>query len=91
MILSKMNIIKKTPHLNESNKYHGTFCFIIKSIKFLKDINKLGPFGNKNFSPIFLIKNVKIIKSQIIKNKHISALLIKPKIGSSKAICHLIV
>ena len=79
--------LKKTPHLNESNKYDTELSASALNIKFLKDINKLGPFGNFNFSPIFLIKNVKIIKSQIVKNKHISA-IIKPKIGSSiKAIC----
>jgi len=79
--------LKKTPHLNESNKYDIELSASALNIKFLKDINKLGPFGNFNFSPIFLIKNVKITKSQIVKNKHISA-IIKPKIGSSiKAIC----
>ena len=79
--------LKKTPHLNESNKYDIELSASALNIKFLKDINKLGPFGNFNFSPIFLIKDVKIIKSQIVKNKHISA-IIKPKIGSSiKAIC----
>jgi single-stranded-DNA-specific exonuclease len=79
--------LKKTPHVNESNKYDMEISASALNIKFLKDINKLGPFGNFNFSPIFLIKNVKIIKSQIVKNKHISAIL-KPKIGSSiKAIC----
>ena len=79
--------LKKSPHLNESNKYDIELSASALNAKFLKDINKLGPFGNLNSSPIFLIKNVKIIKSQIVKNKHISA-LIKPKIGSSiKAIC----
>ena len=79
--------LKKAPHLNDSNKYDTELSASALNIKFLKDINKLGPFGNFNFSPIFLIKNVKIIKSQIVNNRHISA-IIKPKIGSSiKAIC----
>jgi len=79
--------LKKTPHINESNKYDIEISTSALNIKFLNDINKLGPFGNFNFSPIFLIKNIKIIKSQIVKNKHISVIL-KPKIGSSiKAIC----
>ena len=79
--------LKKSPHLNESCKYDIELSASALNIKFLKDINKLGPFGNFNFSPIFLIKNVKIIKSQVVKKKHISA-IIKPKIGSSiKAIC----
>ena len=58
----------------------------IKS-KFINDINKLGPFGNFNFLPIFLIKNLKVIKFNIIKNKHISAIM-KPDAGVMiKAIC----
>ena len=37
--------------------------------------------------PIFLIRNVKIIKSSIVNNKHIAA-IVKPNIGSSlKSIC----
>ena len=79
--------LKKIPAENESNKYDMQLSASALNIKFLKDINKLGPFGNFNFSPIFLIKNVKIIKSQIVNNRHISA-IIKPKIGSTiKAIC----
>ena len=50
-------------------------------------MNKLGPFGNYNSVPIFFIKNVKIIRSNIINNKHVSA-IIKPSFGSSiKSIC----
>lgn len=79
--------LKKSPHLNKYNKYDIELSASALNVKFLNDINKLGPFGNFNFSPIFLIKDVKIIKSKIVKNKHISA-IIKPKIGSSiKAIC----
>ena len=55
--------------------------------KFIKELNKLGPFGNFNLLPFFLIKNVKIIKLDIINNKHVSS-IIKPDIGSSiKTIC----
>jgi single-stranded-DNA-specific exonuclease len=79
--------LKKILNTSDSNKYDMELSVSAINISFFKDLNKLGPFGNFNPSPIFLIKNVKIIKSQIIKNKHISA-LIKPKIGSSiKAIC----
>ena len=28
--------------------------------KFIDDVNKLGPFGNFNFMPIFLIRNLRI-------------------------------
>jgi single-stranded-DNA-specific exonuclease len=57
------------------------------NINLLNEINRLGPFGNLNFLPIFLIKNLKIIKSNIIKKKHISA-IIKPNFGPSiSSIC----
>jgi single-stranded-DNA-specific exonuclease len=51
----------------------------IKS-EFVNNINKLGPFGNFNFLPIFLIKNLRVIKFKIINNKHISAIM-KPDTG----------
>ena len=54
---------------------------------FLNDINKLGPFGNDNFLPIFLIKDIKIIKSNKLNQKHVSS-IIKPNVGSSiRSIC----
>ena len=53
----------------------------------MKELNKLKPFGNFNNLPSFLIKNVIIIKTDIINNKHVSS-IIKPDIGSSvKTIC----
>ncbi len=55
--------------------------------KLLDEINKLGPFGYDNFLPIFFIKDLKIIKSSILNDKHILS-IIKPNIGSSfKSIC----
>ena len=58
----------------------------IKS-EFVNNINKLGPFGNFNFLPIFLIKNLRVIKFKIINNKHISAIM-KPDTGVTiNAIC----
>ena len=55
--------------------------------KFMDNLNKIGPFGNYNSLPIFLIKDVKILKTKIINNKHISA-IIKPHIGTTiKSIC----
>ena len=55
--------------------------------QFMNNLNKLGPFGNYNFLPTFLIKDLRIIKTTVINNKHISA-IIKPRIGSTiKSIC----
>ena len=57
------------------------------NINLFNIINKLGPFGNDNFLPTFLIRDVKIIKSNEINKNHISAIL-KPKSGPSlKTIC----
>ena len=44
-------------------------------------------FGNDNILPTFLIKNVKILKSNIVSESHVNA-VVKPHIGTSvKAIC----
>ena len=54
-------------------------CFHLRNLIF--------QFNFANFLPIFLIKDVKVIKLNLINNKHISVLL-KPGIGPSiKAIC----
>jgi single-stranded-DNA-specific exonuclease len=50
--------------------------------EFFNEINKIEPFGNGNPIPIFLIKDLKIIKNFILDNKHISSIL-KSKSGLS--------
>jgi single-stranded-DNA-specific exonuclease len=78
---------KNVSVINNQIKYDMELSLSAINMKFIKDLNKLAPFGNFNFLPIFLIKNVKIIKLDIINNKHISA-IIKPEIGKSiKTIC----
>ena len=70
-----------------SYKYDSEISSSLINKKFIDEINKLGPFGNHNFMPIFMIRNVKIIKSSILNKKHISA-IVKPNTGSSfKSIC----
>ena len=77
----------KNSHLNNSSKYDGEISASAINLEFMKELNKLKPFGNFNHSPFFLIKDLKIIKTHIINHKHISA-IIKPDIGSSiKTIC----
>ena len=79
--------LKKNSNLNNTSKYDGELSLSSINLKFLKEINKLKPFGNFNNLPSFLIKNVMIIKTDIINNKHVSS-IIKPDIGSSvKTIC----
>ena len=79
--------LKYISNINELNQYDMELSVSAIKTKIMNDINKLGPFGNFNFLPIFLIKNVRIIKFKIINNNHISV-VVKPKVGASiKAIC----
>ena len=81
------DFLKKNINFDNSIKYDSEISISAINSQFLNEISKLGPFGNKNSLPIFLIKNVKIIKSERIKDKHISV-IVKPSIGSSiRSIC----
>ena len=81
------DFIKKNSDKENSNKYDLEISSSFIKNKFIQDINKLGPFGNFNFLPSFLIKNLKVIKLNIIKDKHISVIL-KPNTGATiRAIC----
>jgi single-stranded-DNA-specific exonuclease len=62
-------------------KSYYTSIISIKSINkgFAKLINILGPFGNKNPIPIFLIQNVRFVKKSIIKDRYISCFTKKDK------------
>ncbi|MDC1079017.1 single-stranded-DNA-specific exonuclease RecJ [Candidatus Pelagibacter sp.] len=81
------DFIKKIYDKVNQNKYDMEISSSVIKSKFFLDINKLGPFGNFNFLPIFLIKNLKVIKVNVIKNKHVSAIM-KPDTGATiRAIC----
>ena len=81
------DFIKKISDKDNSNNYDLEISSSSIKNKFVQDINKLGPFGNFNFLPIFLIKNLKVVKLNIIKDKHISVIL-KPNTGATiRAIC----
>ena len=83
----KKDYLKKISNNENSNKYDFQISSLAINNKLVNDIYKLGPFGNYNFLPIFLINNLKIIKHDIINNKHLSVIL-KPKLGASiKGIC----
>jgi len=62
------------------------YCSEISPIAFNKsffeDIKKIQPFGTGNPVPIFLFKDLRIIKSNILNDKHIS-LILRSKIGFS--------
>ena len=79
--------LKKMSNIKNSNKYDMEISLSAIRNKFVNEINKLGPFGNFNFMPIFLIKNIRVIKFNVINKKHLSV-IIKPDIGATtKAIC----
>ena len=81
------DFLKKNSNIKNTNNFDAEITTSAINLDFMKELNKLGPFGNFNRSPLFLIRNVKIIKSNIISKKHVSA-IIKPHIGSSiKTIC----
>ena len=52
------------------------------NMDFFDDIRKIGPFGTGNPLPTFLFKDLKIIKTTILNNKHISFIL-KSRTGFS--------
>jgi single-stranded-DNA-specific exonuclease len=54
------------------NFYTSIISLTSVNKELIKSINLLGPFGNKNPIPIFLIKDVKFIKKKLIKNIYIS-------------------
>src|SRR6056300_1666334 len=81
---SKLNILKKFINkiYNEKNTKTKNFYTSVVSLKsindeFAKSIYLLGPFGNKNKIPIFLIQDVKFIKKTLIKNLYISCFIQK--------------
>jgi single-stranded-DNA-specific exonuclease len=59
------------------NYYSSILSFHGINKEFFKSIDKLGPFGNENSQPIFLIKDVKFTKQKIVKNKFITCLIKK--------------
>ena len=67
-----------------SNKfnYDAEISSIAFNKNFFNDIKRLEPFGTGNPIPTFLFKDLKIIKTTVLNNKHISCIL-KSKIGFS--------
>ncbi len=76
------DFLKNHTSIESSFKYDAEISSSAFNNNFYKDINRMAPFGNGNPLPTFLIKNLRVIKSTIIKDKYISCIL-KPKIGFS--------
>jgi single-stranded-DNA-specific exonuclease len=75
----KIFINKIYNYKNIKTKNFYTSIISLKSIndEFVKSIYLLGPFGNKNQIPIFLIQDVKFIKKTLINNLYISCFIKK--------------
>ena len=73
----KSNILNSNIFLYESEISSLAF-----NQDFYDDIKKLEPFGTGNPVPTFLLRDLKIIKSTILNNKHVS-LILKSKNGFS--------
>ena len=62
--------------------YDAEVSSLAFNVNFYNDIKNLEPFGTANPLPIFLFKDLKVIKATILKEKHIS-LIFKSKVGFS--------
>ena len=67
---------------NNNFTYDAEVSSLAFNQDFYSDIKKLEPFGSGNPAPTFLLKDLKIIKSTILNNKHIS-LILKSRTGFS--------
>ena len=76
------NFIKLNTSLNLTFQYDAEVSPMAFNKEFFNDIKKIGPFGNGNPLPLFLFKDLKIVKTNILKNQHIFSIL-KSKSGFS--------
>jgi single-stranded-DNA-specific exonuclease len=79
--------LKRNFNQKSSNKYDFKLSSSAIKNKLINDINKLKPFGNYNFLPIFLINDLRVIRHDIINNKHLSVILKADSGVSIKGIC----
>jgi single-stranded-DNA-specific exonuclease len=81
------DFIYNKPFKNHSFSFDAEISPQAFNIEFYNDIKKLEPFGTENPNPIFLFKDLKVIKTTILNNNHISVIL-KSNLGFSiKSIC----
>ena len=73
---------KKVTFSNHIFTYDAEISSLAFSKNFYNDIKKLEPFGTGNPNPIFLLKDLKVVKYNVLKNKHISVIF-KSKVGFS--------
>jgi single-stranded-DNA-specific exonuclease len=73
---------KKKTSQNDTFLYDAEVSSLAFNIDFYDDIKKLEPFGTGNPAPTFLLKDLRVIKTTVLDNKHIS-LILKSKTGFS--------
>ena len=78
----KKDFNKKKNSTNSIFNYDAELSTIGFNKDLYDDIKKIEPFGSGNPTPTFLFKELKVIKSTVLKKKHISCVL-KSKIGFS--------
>ena len=79
---------KKVLNLINFLEYDAELSSSSININLINNIYKLYPFGNDNPLPLFLFKRFKILKTTVLDNRHISAIL-KSNLGTSiKTICY---
>ena len=77
---------KMCKNLNSNFLYESKISTSVFNSNFNVEINKLYPFGQGNTEPVFLFENLKIIKSKVLNNKHISNILVSKSGFSIKSI-----
>jgi len=81
------DFLKNSNDIKTVFEYDSEISFSGLNKDFFNDIKKLQPFGIRNPLPIFLLKELTVIKTKILDNKHISCFL-KLKTGKSiNSIC----
>ena len=76
------DFVKLNTVTNNIFSYESEISSLAFNQDFYDDIKKLEPFGTGNPVPTFLLRDLKIIKSVILNNKHVS-LILKSKTGFS--------
>ena len=74
------NFSKENVSKNHSFTYDAEISSLALNMDFYNDIKKIEPFGTGNPFPTFFLKDLKIIKTKILDDKHIS-LILKSKTG----------
>jgi len=81
------DFLKSNKSLDSTLRYNSQVSSAVFNNNFFDDIKKIEPFGNSNPLPIFLFKELKVIKSLVLNEKHIFCVL-KSKVGFSiNSIC----